>query len=530
MSALDFPDNPTPGEQYTDPNGKVWTYNGVVWNASIDGPIVGATGVSGFSGNSGATGTSGFSGQNGTIGSDGATGATGISGFSGTSGFSGFSGISGYSGDTGATGSGTSGFSGYSGTQSNIAVSDQGSLLTSSVSSFNFVGDLVTATTVGGAVTVTVENPIVYSNTIWSWGRNQYGQLGTDNTTNRSSPVSVVGGFTDWSHIAGGRVVAGSSMFGVRTNGTAWGWGRNVYGNLGDDTTTSRSSPVSVVGGFTDWLLVEGGANTLGLRQNGTLWAWGRNSYGALGDNTVVSKRSPVSVIGGFCDWCQISRGLQFSVAIRTNGTLWAWGRNRCGALGDNTTVNKSSPVSVVGGFTDWCQLSAGMYSVSAVRQNGTAWAWGCNNSGQIGDNSTVSKSSPVSVVGGFTDWCQIVLSGSNSNSLGLAVRQNGTAWAWGYNGIGQLGDNTTANKSSPVSVVGGYTDWCQVTSSYSGSAAGIRQNGTLWAWGANYCGQLGDNTLINRSSPVSVVGGFTDWCQVTGSLRAFSGLRSTVT
>jgi alpha-tubulin suppressor-like RCC1 family protein len=404
---------------------------------------------------------------------------------------------------------------------------------TISVGTIFFIQSLSIPVVAGVGSWMTLDNRVVrqdvYENTIWSWGRNLYGQLGTDNTTNRSSPVSVVGGFTDWSHIAGGRIVAGSNMFGVRTNGTAWGWGRNLYGNLGDNTITSRSSPVSVVGGFTDWLLVEGGSNTLGLRQNGTLWAWGRNSYGALGDNTIVSKRSPVSVIGGFCDWCQISTGSKFSAAIRTNGTLWAWGQNSCGALGDNTTVNKSSPVSVVGGFTDWCQLSAGMFSVSAVRQNGTAWAWGCNVYGSLGDNSTVSKSSPVSVVGGFTDWCQIVQSGNNSNSLGLAVRQNGTAWAWGYNGSGQLGDNTTVSKSSPVSVVGGYTDWCQVTSSYGRSAAGIRQNGTLWAWGFNNCGQLGNNTITSRSSPVSVVGGFCDWCQVTGiNQGAFSGLRST--
>jgi hypothetical protein len=201
MSALNFPDNPTPGEQYTDPTGKVWTYNGVVWNASINGPTIGATGISGFSGNSGATGTSGFSGQNGIIGVDG---ATGISGFSGTSGFSGFSGISGYSGVSGATGSGTSGFSGYSGTKPDVVVSDQGSLLTNAVSSFNFVGDLVTATTVGGVVTVTIENPpIVYNNSAWTWGAGGNGSRGDNTTTGCvSSPVSVVGGFTDWSEIS----------------------------------------------------------------------------------------------------------------------------------------------------------------------------------------------------------------------------------------------------------------------------------------------------------------------------------------
>jgi alpha-tubulin suppressor-like RCC1 family protein len=509
MSALDFPDNPTPGEQYTDPNGKVWTYNGVVWNASIDGPIVGATGVSGFSGNSGATGTSGFSGQNGTIGSDGSTGATGISGFSGTSGFSGFSGISGYSGDTGATGSGTSGFSGYSGTQSNIAVSDQGSLLTSSVSSFNFVGDLVTATTVGGAVTVTVENPIVYSNTIWSWGNNTNGRLGDNTGVNKSSPVSIVGGFCDWSQISAGRC----HSLGLRTNSTLWAWGAGGNGQLGDNTVTTRSSPVSVVGGFTDWCQVDGGSShSLAVRTNGTAWAWGFGSNGELGDNTTANKSSPVSVVGGFTNWCRVSAGDGFGIALRTDGTIWAWGKGSYGNLGNNGTTERSSPVSVVGGFTDWCQISAGSNFSLAVRTNGTAWSWGRNALGQLGNNNTgTNQQSPVSVVGGFTDWCQI----SAANSFSLAVRQNGTAWAWGYNGQGRLGDNTVAQKNSPVSVVGGFTDWCQVSGGQTHSLA-IRTNGSVWAWGSNSLGQLGTNNTTSRSSPVSVVGGFCDWAQIS--------------
>ena len=529
MSALDFPDNPTPGQQYIDPNGKVWTYNGVVWNASIDGPIVGATGVSGFSGNSGATGTSGFSGQNGTIGSDGSTGATGISGFSGTSGFSGFSGISGYSGDTGATGSGTSGFSGYSGTQSNIAVSDQGSLLTSSVSSFNFVGDLVTATTVGGAgaVTVTVENPVVYNNSAWTWGDGVNGALGNNTSSgNVSSPVSVVGGFTDWSEISIGGTANTGFGLGLRTNSTAWAWGFNNYGQLGDNTNVSKSSPVSVVGGFTDWCQVSASrdnAHSLGLRTNGTTWSWGRGQYGRLGDGTTVNKSSPVSVIGGFTDWSQLFAGARFSLGLRTNGTLWSWGAYGFGKLGDNAGSNRSSPVSVVGGFTDWCQISAFYHSLG-VRTNGTLWGWGYNANGQVGDNTETNRSSPVSVIGGFTDWCHAAAGSRHS----LGVRTNGTLWSWGKNNFGQLGDNTTVSKSSPVSVIGGFTNWCQVSATYQ--SLGVRTNGTLWSWGRADIGQLGDNTNVSKSSPVSVVGGFTDWCQVSAAYGRSAGIRSTAT
>jgi alpha-tubulin suppressor-like RCC1 family protein len=122
----------------------------------------------------------------------------------------------------------------------------------------------------------------------------------------------------------------------------------------------------------------------------------------------------------------------------------------------------------VVGGFTNWCQVSAGSNFSLAVRQNGTAWAWGGGANGRLGDNSTADKSSPVSVVGGFTDWCQV----SGGGRGGQGLRTNGTIWSWGYNAQGQLGDNTIVSKSSPVSVVGGFTDWCQVSAGYNNSLA----------------------------------------------------------
>ena len=474
--ALNFPDNPTPGQQYTDPNNIVWEFNGVVWN-----PINSAAGISGFSG---------------------------FSGYSGDSGTSGYNGIS--------------GISGFSSSGSAISVYYEGNLLTNTVSSFNFAGSEVVATNISQAVTVTIEPTIVYNNSIWGWGDGSSGKLGDNTVACRSSTVSVVGGFTDWCKISAGFY----QTIGLRQNGTVWAWGCNNCGQLGDGTTTTRSSPVSVVGGFCDWSQVSSGcSHSLALRTNSTLWAWGSNSRGQLGDNTTVSKSSPVSVIGGFADWCQISAGNQISLAVRTNGTAWAWGFG--GYLGDNCTTNQSSPVSVVGGFTDWCQVvSAGRYHSLALRTNGTAWAWGAGSTGRLGTNCTTTRSSPVSVVGGFTDWCQV---SAGKGDFSLAVRQNGTAWAWGGGANGRLGDNSTADKSSPVSVVGGFTDWCQVSSGARGGQ-GLRTNGTIWSWGYNAQGQLGDNTIVSKSSPVSVVGGFTDWCQVSAGYNISAGIRSTIT
>jgi alpha-tubulin suppressor-like RCC1 family protein len=350
--------------------------------------------------------------------------------------------------------------------------------------------------------------PFNYANVAWAWGSNNSGQLADNNFTSRSSPVSVVGGFSDWFQVVAG----GYHSLGVRTGGSAWTWGCNDSGRLGDNSTINRSSPVSVVGGFTDWCQTSaGGCHSLAVRTGGTTWGWGANLRGQLGTGNTTSTSSPVSVVGGFSDWCQISGGDGHSLGVRTGGTAWAWGCNNAGHLGDNTTTVRPSPVSVVGGFSDWCQLDAGYRHSLGVRTNGSAWTWGCNDSGRLGDNSTINRSSPVSVVGGFTDWCQV--SGGNRHSLG--IRTSGSAWAWGFGISGQLGDNTTTDRSSPVSVVGGFTDWYQVSAGADHSL-GVRTNGTVWAWGCNGNGRLGDNTITNRVSPVSVVGGFSDWCQAS--------------
>jgi alpha-tubulin suppressor-like RCC1 family protein len=343
------------------------------------------------------------------------------------------------------------------------------------------------------------------------------GKIGDGTITNRASPVSVVG-VQYWTQVSAG----GDHSIGVDSSGAAWGWGcSNPHGSVGDGATVDRLIPRRVVGNFTDWCQVSAGScHNVGVRKNGTAWAWGQNTSGRLGDNTTTDRSSPILVIGGFTDWCQVSAGHSHSLGFRTNGTAWGWGTNSSAELGDGTTVGKSSPVSVVGGFTDWCGVSAGRNHSLAVRQNGTAWAWGGNTCGVLGDNTTTNRSSPVSVVGGFTDWCQV--SAGRCHSLG--VRCNGTAWAWGHGATGRLGDNTVTDKSSPVSVVGGFTDWCQVSASQQCYSLAVRQNGTAWGWGHNNYGQLGDGTTVSKSSPVSVVGGFTDWsCVSTGRNHALA-------
>jgi alpha-tubulin suppressor-like RCC1 family protein len=357
---------------------------------------------------------------------------------------------------------------------------------------------------------------------ILSWGKNNNGQLGTASGTYTSSPVSTVGGFIDWIQVSLGTV----HSLGLRSNGTAWGWGGNGVGSLGDGTAVTKSSPVSVVGGFTDWVKVNaGGYHSLGIRGNGSIWGWGSSPNGQIGDNTTTARSSPVSLVGGFTDWIDISAGIAHSLGIRENGTAWAWGLNTYGRLGDGTVTSRLSPVSVVGGFTDWIQVSAGNIHSLGLRANGTAWAWGAGTQGRLGDNTAVSKSSPVSVVGGFTDWIQV----SAGGGVSLGIRSNGTAWAWGQNTYGTIGDNTGTSKSSPVSVVGGFTDWVKVSGGLD-HCVGIRANGTAWAWGRALNGRLGNgiSQYTNQSSPSSVVGGFSDWIDISAGGQHSAALRNT--
>jgi len=353
--------------------------------------------------------------------------------------------------------------------------------------------------------------------TLYAWGNNtgtNSGALGDNSVLDKSSPVSVVGGFTDWVEVSGGQF----HSLAIRANGTLWAWGRAAAGPLGDNSIVEKSSPVSVVGGIVDWVTAAGGgSHSLAIRANGTLYAWGTNGNGQLGDNsaTTASKSSPVVVAGGFTDWISISASTSHSLGLRANGTIWTWGSNASGLLGDNsaTTASKSSPVQVAGNFVNCNSISAGTTHNIIVRTDGTAWAWGANSYGRLGDNTTVSKSSPVQVAGGIVNWKQVT---AGQHSLG--VRANGTLYAWGPASAGQLGDNSNVPKSSPVLVAGGFTDWVStVANSTFQASLGLRANGTLWSWGFNLDGQLGNGSTQSASSPVSVVGGFTDWVSIGG-------------
>jgi alpha-tubulin suppressor-like RCC1 family protein len=243
------------------------------------------------------------------------------------------------------------------------------------------------------------------------------------------------------------------------------------------------------------------------------LWAWGMNTNGQLGTNNTSNYSSPVTTAGGGTNWKQVACANYHTAAIKTDGTLWNWGLNGSGQLGDNTVVSKLSPVTTAGGGTNWKQVACGYYHTAAIKTDGTLWTWGYNfYAGQLGDNTIANKSSPVTVVGGITNWSSI----SNGNRHSLGLRSSGLLYGWGYNTIGQVGDNTATQRNSPVLVSGGITNWSGVEGGGYHSL-GLTSAGVAYAWGQNTNGHLGDNTTSVRSSPVTVVGGITTWAQVSG-------------
>jgi alpha-tubulin suppressor-like RCC1 family protein len=362
---------------------------------------------------------------------------------------------------------------------------------------------------VGGHGANGFRTAIQSNGTLWAWGNGFLGALGNNSTTSQSSPIQV-GTLSTWTQVACGY----QSSLAIQTSGTLWACGYNNFGQLGLGDTTNRSSLVQV-GALTTWTQVACGTRfTLAIQSNGTLWSWGNNSFGQLGLSNVTHCSSPVQ-IGTLSVWTRVAAGSDYSSAIQTPGTLWAWGRNSDGQLGNNSTTNQSSPVQV-GASSTWTQVACGYGHTLAIQTLGTLWAWGRNPFGQLGLSDTIYRSAPVQV-GTLSTWTQVAC----GESFTSVIQSNGTLWSCGYNGKGQLGLNTTINYSSLVQV-GALSSWTQVACGVQ--AAYVRQTmGTLFSCGYNNFGQLGLGDTTNRSSPTQV-GASTTWVSVSASQTSTAG------
>lgn len=314
-----------------------------------------------------------------------------------------------------------------------------------------------------------------------------------------SSPIAWVG--NRFYTFVGG---CGAAATGLNySDGVAYSWGDNWWGQLGNNTRTGASSPVSAVGGhsFVKIFGSVANGNYFALKADGSLWSWGRNSSGQLGDNTVVSRSSPVSVYGNH-SFISIAPGSDHVVALKANGEVWAWGYNGWGQLGLGDISDRSTPVKINTHL--FTKIAAGNAHTIALKSDGTSWGWGYNGSGQIGDNTKTNRSAPVSTVGAKV-FLDISCSYNTTNAI---TNSDGRLWSWGSNEYGQLGNNsatTGADKSSPIS--------CVYNGSFVSLSAGyyncyaLKANGEVWSWGRNDYGELGDGARTSRSSPVSMLG-----------------------
>jgi len=345
----------------------------------------------------------------------------------------------------------------------------------------------------------------------WGAGWNSYGRLGQNSLSpgGVSSPVQI--GSHKWTQISS----SGNGGMGSKSDGTLWTWGYNPQGQMGINDVITRSSPVQIPG--TTWTTSNICFHdySAAVRTDGTLWMWGSNAPGALGQNNRTQYSSPVQV-GSDTTWStgeyKLSTGTT-TFAIKTDGTLWTWGGDsEFGNTGQNSLIKYSSPVQV-GSESTWSEAACGMYHAAVIKTDGTLWCWGQGTDGEIGNNAATNRSSPIQV-GSESTWYKASASAAGGRTA--AIKTDGTLWTWGGNNYGSLGQNNTTKYSSPVQIPG--TTWSDLGNVGNYSFGAIKTDGTLWVWGENDKGMLGINQPANshRSSPVQIPG--TTWSVVARS------------
>jgi len=357
---------------------------------------------------------------------------------------------------------------------------------------------------------------LVTSHVAAGWGYNAQGQLGDGTTTSRSLSGDIRTG-SDVVQVAAGN----GHGLALRSDGTVWAWGFNGLGELGDGTRTSRSTPVRVIGLTGVTQVAASGAFSLALRSDGTVWAWGDNRAGQLGRGTTSNHEVTPARVTGLAGVTKISAGADFALALRSDGTVSAWGDNRRGQLGNGTAASSPVPVKVAG-LSQVTGISAGYDSSMATRTNGisaitSVWTWGGNDFGQLGDGTLTSHSTPervtglpvyiagISAGGGFTARLGDGISATGGFATVLGT--DGTVWAWGDDSAGQLGNaRSSIPVTRPVNTIGAGSGITQLSAGDFHVLA-LKSNGTALAWGSNGSGQLGNGTTTDPAGPVQVTG-----------------------
>jgi alpha-tubulin suppressor-like RCC1 family protein len=350
---------------------------------------------------------------------------------------------------------------------------------------------------------------------VWTWGTGAYGRLGNATITNSSTPSTTFAGGTNWKQVVAG----GVHSVAIKTDGTLWSWGYSTNGRNGNGVITgNRSTPVTTFAGGTNWRQVgAGGAHVAAIKTDGTLWVWGSSSFTQLGNNAIGDRSTPITTFAGGTNWKQVSCAAAHTAAIKTDGTLWTWGRGSSGQLGNATINDRPTPVTTFAGGTNWKQVCCGESQIAAIKTDGTLWTWGSGNQGALGNANTTTASTPVTTFAGGTNWKQVSALGSVASNYMSAIKTDGTLWIWGGGANGRLGNANTTNVSTPITTFAGGTNWKQVSCGESHTSA-IKTDGTLWVWGSGSNGRLGNASTTDRSTPVTTSAGGTNWKQLSGN------------
>jgi alpha-tubulin suppressor-like RCC1 family protein len=327
--------------------------------------------------------------------------------------------------------------------------------------------------------------------TLLGVGANVSGQLGDGTTTNKTTPVQV----SNWTNVTAIDAGNSHSLF-LRNNGTVWSVGGNTNGQLGDGTTTNKSTPVQVSNWTNVTAIAAGNSHSLFLKNDGTVWSVGNNLYGQLGDGTTTHRSTPVQV-SNWTNVIAIAAGSAHSLFLKNDGTVWSCGINAHGQLGVGTTTDRLTPVQV-SNWTNVTAIAAGNNHSLFLRSDGTVWSVGNNSNGQLGDGTTTNRSTPVQV----SNWTNVTAIAAGA-AHSLFLKNDGTVWSVGLNTNGQLGVGTTTDRLTPVQV----SNWTNVTAIAAGNnhSLFLRSDGTVWSVGDNANRQLGDGTTTNRSTPVQI-------------------------
>lgn len=359
--------------------------------------------------------------------------------------------------------------------------------------------------------------------TLWCWGRADKGQTGDGTTTDRSTPGQV-GTLATWTTLGTSHLDATCA---ATVDQEQRCWGDNASGQVGDGTTTNRTTPTALTGvsapaGFgtpAAWAVADAEQTfSCGLRSDRTLWCWGDHDNGqggSRGDLGPLPERA-----GGTVRFAALSVGSSHACAVTVDGALWCGGSDVTGEQGRGSTAYRR-PWSQVGSTTTWATVSVGTLHSCATRTDGTLWCWGGNAFGQLGDGTTTIRTVPTQV-GSLSTWA-IVAAGAYRT---CAIRTDASLWCWGANNLAQLGDGTATDRATPVQIGAG-TSWVAASVGWSQACALASDRG-LWCWGANWWGEVGDGTGTSRTTPTAVAG--TAWASVDAGYAATCAARTDAT